>query len=345
MAYYDGTRLLSQKDINGETPEIYISQANNSAGKTTWFNRWFVKRYKENGELFMLLYRFNYELDGVEEQFFGEIKTLFYPNDEMTAKKRDMGIYTELYLNDKLCGFAVSLNNADQVKRRSHLFGKVSRMLLDEFQSETNHYCPDELNKFWAVHKAVARGGGKQSRYVPVYLIGNPVTLLNPYYTAFGISSRLKTETKFLKGVGWVMEQGFNESASNALKESAFNRAMACGNQHYMDYSTQGVYLNDNDSFVEKLTGKSRYILTLVANGKSFAIREYPQYGYVYCDNSADDTFPNKIAISTADHNTSSILLAKSNPLIATLRKYFEHGLFRFKNLQCKEVILNLLSY
>lgn len=31
MAFYDGTGLLSQKDINGETPEIYLCTSNRSA--------------------------------------------------------------------------------------------------------------------------------------------------------------------------------------------------------------------------------------------------------------------------------------------------------------------------
>ena len=37
--YYDGTKLLSMQDMNGNKPEIYISTSNRSAGKTTYFNR------------------------------------------------------------------------------------------------------------------------------------------------------------------------------------------------------------------------------------------------------------------------------------------------------------------
>jgi hypothetical protein len=291
----------------------------------------------------MLLYRFSYELDGVEEQFFSDIKGLFFPDDEMTAKKRDKGIYSELFLNGERCGFAVALNLADQIKKKSHLFNKVSSMLMDEFQSETNHYCTDEVNKLIAIHKAVARGNGEQSRYVPVYMIGNPVSILNPYYSALGISSRLNSQVRFLKGDGWVLEQGFNESASKALSESAFNRAFA--GSKYMAYSTQAIYLNDNDAFVEKLDGRSRYLLTILYEGKTYAIREYQQYGYVYCDDKADETFPSRIALTTADHNTSSIIIARSNPIVLTLRRYFDSGLFRFKNLKCKDVIMKLLSY
>lgn len=341
--YYDGGQLLSQMDINGQKPEIYMCTTNNSAGKSTWFCRWLIKRFKEHKEQFMLVYRFTYELDGVEDQFFGGIKELFFPEDEMTAKKRDKGIYTELFLNGELCGYAVALNLADQIKKKSHLFNHVARMFMDEFQSETSHYCQNEVEKLVAIHKAVARGGGSQSRYVPIFMCANPVSILNPYYNALGIATRLNKNVHFLKGDGWVLEQGFNESASKALSESAFNRAFA--GSKYMAYSTQGVYLNDNDTFVEKLSGKSRYLLTVIIGGSEYAIREYPEYGYIYCDQGVDKNFPMKIAINTGEHTSTTQLVAKTNPMILTLRKYFDAGLFRFKNLKCKEAVLKMLAY
>ena len=53
--YYDGTKLLSLKDINGNTPEIYISTSNRTGGKTTYFNRLAVNRFKKNKSKFMLI--------------------------------------------------------------------------------------------------------------------------------------------------------------------------------------------------------------------------------------------------------------------------------------------------
>lgn len=58
--FYDGTKLLSLMDTNGNKPEIYMCTTNRSGGKTTWFNRYCVKRFINYKEKFMLLYRFNY---------------------------------------------------------------------------------------------------------------------------------------------------------------------------------------------------------------------------------------------------------------------------------------------
>lgn len=76
--YYDGTKLLSLSDLNGEKPEIYISTTNRSGGKTTYFSRWAVNRFLKYGEKFALLYRFNYELDDIADKFFKDIGTLFF---------------------------------------------------------------------------------------------------------------------------------------------------------------------------------------------------------------------------------------------------------------------------
>ena len=269
--FYDGTKLLSLNDINGNKPEIYICTSNRSAGKTVYFSRYCVNRWIKYGEKFCLIYRYNYELDDVADKFFKDIQSLFFPTYTMTSKRRAKGIYHELFLNEKPCGYAITLNSSDALKKYSHLLSDVTRMLYDEFMSESNHYCDNEVKKFISVHTSIARGGGKQVRYVPVYMVANPVSIINPYYVELEISNRLKKDTKFLKGDGYVLEQGFVESASILQKESAFNRAFA--NNSYTAYSTENIYLDDNTAFIEKPVGKSRYLATIKYLNSEYAIR------------------------------------------------------------------------
>lgn len=341
--YYDGTKLLSLKDINGQDPEIYLATSNRSAGKTTYFGRWAVKRFLDKGEKFGLIYRFNYELSDVSDKFFRELKALFFPDQTMTSKNRAKGIYHELFLNDQPCGYAIAINNADQLKKMSHLFSDVSRLIFDEFQSESNHYCENEVQKFISLHTSIARGQGKQVKRVPVIMMANYVSLLNPYYIAMGIADRLRSDTNFLRGDGWVLEQGFNTAASEAQKQSAFNRAFAA--HLYVKYSAERFYLNDNTAFIEQPEGNSRYVCTLKYMGKNYGIREFKEQGIIYCDSSADLTFPVRLSITTEDHEINYLLLQRNDIMIKLLRAYFERGLFRFRNLECKKAILELLAY
>ena len=349
IEYYDGTKLLSLKDKNGKTPTIYISTSNRTAGKTTYFNRLVVNRWIKLAKKFCLLYRYNYELDNVSEKFFADIKGLFFPKYYMTDKKKNKGVYTELHLSDTYenigdcCGYAIALNSADSIKKLSHIFNDVDCILFDEFQSENGVYVPNEISKFLSIHKSIARGQGQQYREVPVYMISNHVSLLNPYYTELGISTKMRKETRFLRGDGWVLEQGFNLSASKAGKESGIAHAFA--SNKYTTYANDLIYLNDDDAFIEKPPGDSEYIVTIKCDGKEYAIREYANVGLVYVDDRIDKSFPYKIAATLADHNVNYVMIRQYSDALDTLRAYFERGLMRFKDMRCKNAIIQLLSY
>ena len=341
--YYDGTKLLSMLDINGNKPEIYMCTTNRTGGKTTYFGRLCINRFLDKGEKFGLLYRYNYELDDIVDKFYKDLGSLFFPSYTMTSKRRAKGTFQELFLNDKSCGYALSLNNADQIKKYSHLFSDIQRMIFDEFQSETNHYCDNETKKFISIHTSIARGQGKQVRYVPVYMLSNTVSIINPYYVEMGISDRLKYDTKFLRGDGFVLEQGYIESASIEQKNSGFNRAFS--KNSYTAYSSECVYLNDNKAFVEKPVGKSKYLCTLRYKGSDFALREYTESGLIYCDDKADSSFLTRISVTTDDHNINYVMLKRNDFFLLNLRYFFEHGCFRFKDMRCKEAVLSALSY
>ena len=341
--YYDGAKLLSMRDINGNKPEIFMCTTNRTGGKTTYFGRLCVNRFFDKGEKFALVYRYNYELDDCADKFYKDISGLFFKGTTMTSKRKASGIYHELFIDGASCGYAVSLNSADQLKKYSHLFSDVSRMMFDEFQSETNHYCADEIRKFLSVHTSIARGQGEQSRYVPVYMCANPVSSMNPYYVEMGISERLREDTKFLRGDGFVLEQGYVDSASKAQMESGFNRAFA--RNSYVAYSSQCSYLNDNQAFVEKPFGRGRYLGTLRYKGVDYGLREFAEEGVIYCDDKPDNSFGMKLTVTTDDHQVNYVMLKRNSLFLNNMRYFFEQGCFRFKDLRCNEAVLKALSY
>ena len=169
--YYDGTKLLSLKDRNGQVPEIYMCTTNRTGGKTTYFNRLVVKRFLEGKGKFAILYRFKYDLKDCADAFFKDIGSLFFPEYRMRSESRHDGTYYELFMykasesdtkNPGIsCGYAIAINSADTIKKISHLFSDVNRMIFDEFQSESFNYCPDEVSKFISIHISIARGQGK----------------------------------------------------------------------------------------------------------------------------------------------------------------------------------------
>jgi len=344
--YYDGQKLLSLKDINKETPEIFISTSNRSAGKTTYFGRKLVNDFIKKGTKFILVYRFAYEVYDAYEKFFSDIQRLFFSEYTMTQKMMEKDVFGALFLakgdeEPQHCGYVISLNKADNIKKCSHLLSDAGVMLFDEFQSESGQYAPNEVQKFQSIHTSLARGGGQQVKYLPVIMISNFVSLLNPYYTALRISERLQDNTNYLRGEGWVLEQGFNDSASQAQKESAFNRAF--GDNKYNKFSSDKFYLNDNNTFIKKMSGSNKYLFSLHFEGEWYGFRYYSDEGVVYVTKSHDKTHGRKYAVKPEDMTEETTLATTA--LVINFREAFDRGAFRFQNLECKAAAFGLLSY
>lgn len=243
MNYFIAHDVSEYKDINGNTPEILMVDGNRSAGKTTAFSRKLVNDFIISGKKFMLVYRYLNELNNISEAFFKDIRTLFFPGYDMTEKKRANGAYIELYLNGKECGYAAALNSAGKLKHYSHVFSDVNQMFFDEYQLENGFYLQDEIKKFISLHMTVARGQGQVVRFVPVYMCSNSITIFNPYYEAFRISGKINSNTKVLKGDGFVLLRLTIKEVAKEQEKSAFNRAFA--ESGYMQSAVDNSFLND----------------------------------------------------------------------------------------------------
>lgn len=339
--YYDGTKLLSMLDIDNYKPEIYICCGNRTAGKTTFFSRYLVNRYKKYHEKFCLIYRYSYELKDACDMFFNDIKYLFFKSDNMSAKPRCNGVFYELFYNSESCGYAISLNSADAIKKRSHLMSDVSNMFFDEFQSENNNYCLNEIDKLFSIHVSLARGHGKLSKRLPLFMCSNFVSLMNPYFVALSISDRLNNNTKFLRGEGFVLEFTYNEFASAAQSSSAFNRAFK--SSKYYQYSCANVYLNDSISFIDNISEKTQYICTINYDNSLYSIK-LTDSGLLYVDNKIDNSFPVKYSFRYIDHKENFKMLSHNSYHLELFKSYFNRGDCRFKNQLCKKMFFSLIS-
>ena len=57
--------------------------------------------------------------------------------------------------------------------------GTVMLPKISNLQKKSSN---DEIRKFLSIHTSIARGKGEQVRHVPVYMLGNQVSIINPYY-------------------------------------------------------------------------------------------------------------------------------------------------------------------
>lgn len=340
--YYNPKIILSKKDLNKQEPSIYMVTTNRSAGKTTGFLKESLELFKEKQRKTILMYRYTYELNAAATIYKDVLSMYPEYGKEMTGLAHARGMFYEIFLDGESFGYAVSLNNPDSLKKYSPLFVDVDMVIFDEFQTESGKYLTKEVQKFQSVLLTIARGGGEQSRKIKVFLLGNMVSLMNPYFIQFGIHKRLRSDTKFMRGEGWIAEFGFNESASKAIQENGIFKAF--NNDDYMSYSTDNIYLHDTSIFVEKPSGKSKYICTILHDGTYYGVREYFEKGIVYVSKKADRTCKNVITFKASDHNQNTIMMNHYSFLWKNIKDAYQRGYLRFDDLKSKNAIFDILS-
>lgn len=345
--YFNPTPIKTKLDLDGDKPSIHLITSNRSDGKTTAFAIDCLLDFYEFGSQFGYVYRLKAELSGTPSIFADVMKAYPELGCEMRTKAVADGLFYELIIDDfdgtsTVVGYSYALKTADDIKRHSPLFGSVDTLIMEEYQKETGSYLKNEISLLQSLMISIGRGNGEQSRHLNVYLLGNLVTLMNPYLIYFGIHKRLKDNTKFIRGNGWVAQFNFNEHSASAIQNNAMFKAFQ--QSDYMKYSTENVYLNDATVFIQKPKGRSNYIITIKHEGKLYGVREYTEEGYVYISNKPDPAYNRIITFHSDDHNKNTLLLSPHSYTVQQLKQIYSLGLLRFDSIQSKFAMFDILS-
>lgn len=346
--YYDGHRLLSTPDRRGMRPEIFISTTNRSAGKSTFFSGKLVHDFIQKRKKFLLLYRNKYEILDAALPFFAEAKRAFYPDLAMSQETGIKNVYERLLIGPEgddvppeLCGYATALRASEQIKKYSALLADVDVILFDEIFPEDDIYLPDEIRRFMSIHDSLARGRGSQARYLPCILVGNLINVFNPYYTSFGIVDDLQLETNFYRGIGFVVEQGFNAASAAAHKESAFHAALAA--ETYTAASQEKTYINTSSQFIDnKIVDSGLYMLTIAYSGGRYSVRYNESAGFYYVSDTPDPRFKIVHAATEADIDDTAIF-DPLNRYRKLLKDRYRQNMVKCKNLSCRNALMHFL--
>lgn len=340
--YYNPSKILNMKDLDGEEPAIYLITNNRSAGKTTSFLKKSLEHFRETGRKTILLYRYQYELSSAYQIYLGALDLFPHLGKEVKTLPHAKGMFYEIFLDGESFAYALYLGNPDSLKKYSALFSDVDYIIMDEFQTETGKYLPKEVEKLQSLYLTIARGGGEQSRHVKVFLLGNMVSIMNPYFIQFDIHKRLKDNTKFMRGSGWVAEFGFVQSASESIKNNPFFKAFK--KEDYMQYSTEKVYLHDADTFIEQPKGRIKYLCTIIHDGVKYGVREYFDEGVLYVSHKPDNSCKQVITFKASDHNQNTLMLNHYSWVWKNIRDAFNNGYLRFDDMKTKSAIFDILS-
>lgn len=341
QTFYNGYLLLNMKDLDGNVPEIFICSGNRTAGKTFFFKRFLVRYALKSDTKFLWLTRKKTQLNTASQAFIEDISNCRDFTHEFTVDGSDFAGVKEIIYGGMTVGYVSYLNYADDIKEASNMFNSVSIIGKDEFQlPNEKDYVDNEVWKFRSIHKSCARGYGKHSRFLPVILVSNMISIINPYFVAFGIHRRIDKSTRKMRGNGWCFQLTYNDTAAQMAKQSAFEKAFGEDEQSMSDNFNQFM---DSLGLVGKQ--KNPYLkIVCVFHVEKRSYGLWAGKGYYYVSTKIDPNCRYQYAMDVESHTENTVLIQRYNPLFSGLRKYFEAGAFRFQDVECRAALIDAIA-
>lgn len=332
--YWDINRILPfQRCFN-------FINAERSIGKTYTTQKYVIEKSIKNFTEFVYLVRTQDEKKrGILQSAFEKVTLKEFPKHEFSYNNEEMYLIVrdeENEIQEKIVlGYCLALSEAVKIKKRS--FPKVKYLIFDEYMLENKQggqYVNGwkEPDLFLSIYHTIDR---EEDRVI-CFLLGNNTSFFNPYHLhpAFNIPN-------IEKGKIWTSENVLFQWAisSKELREQKikckFLRML--DNTTYGKYAKDGNYVDDNYSFIQKMSTTAKYAMTLEYMGESFGVYNDLKNGVIYISNKIDPSCKLSYALTIDDHKENT-LLTKSNSIsqLRWLANNFKLGNIRFVSMEVK---------
>lgn len=307
-------------------------------GKTYGAKKKAINNAIKKGEQFIYLRRYKTEMSS-RTTFFADIEHEFPDYDfrvnGLAAEMSPVEFRDEKKRPWTVMGYFVSLSTAQTQK--SVAFPKVTLIIYDEYIIEKGalHYLPNEADVFNNFYSTVDRWKDKTR----VLFLANSVSIMNPYFTAYGIRPDQSGEfQKLANGFIAVHFADSSEFASSVYK-TAFGQFIK--GTAYADYSVGNEFRDANDRLLSMKDEAATYAYTLETPQGKFSIWVNQESGKWY----AQTKLPKRQIIYVSDPNMmeeGKILMHKSDRLMQFLRSAFKRGVMYFDTPTTRNLFVDI---
>ena len=295
--FYNPERIISFNAL------LNIVIGERGVGKTYGFKKFIVNRFLNKHKQFAYIRRYDTDLEASvgntnDNKFFEQIRNEF-PNSsfKITRSKK----VRKLYIDNKLCGYALPLSAADSLKSSS--YENVDTIIYDEFmlkEGSSQHYLRNEPEIILDLIETIGR-----LRDIRIYCLGNAISSTCPLMAYFDLTLPYNTDIKTFKDGTIAVEYIKNEKYREVKKASRFGKLI--DGTKYGKYAIDNEFLTDSKAFIKKKDKNAKFYFILIVNGKNYGIWRDWKSGYIYVSNDIDPNCPIKFAIHEEDHNESTI--------------------------------------
>lgn len=289
--YYDYNRVLSYNAF------INFLHGERGVGKTYGISKFVVKQFIKTGEQFAYIRRFHSEVKEAVPNFFkGLINNNEFPDKNLSSKG------TKFYCDGEICGFAMTLTTAQNLKGTN--FSKVKYIIFDEYLIEEgqHYYLKNEVQNFLGLIETISR-----MRDVKIFMLANSTTTTNPYFLYFDLHLPYNNDIVTFKDGLILVQYMKNEKYRKAKKETKFGKLIE--GTSYEKYAVDNEFIQDTKTFIAKKTGSARFSFAVIYKDNTFGIWIDFNGGLIYVSADYLKNSPMQFAITTKDQKENTMLI------------------------------------
>lgn len=261
-SYYDFGPILSRNAVYN-----FILGAR-GLGKTYGAKRKAIRDFRDKGNQFIYLRRYNTELKSVKTTFIADIAHEFpelqfrLQGEELQARRTGAD---DKRAWETMCYF-VALSKSQQKKSVSYPL--VKTIIFDEFIIDRGviHYMANEVKAFNDFYSTVDRYKDKTR----VIFLANSVSIMNPYFIEWDLAPKRNDEwiTKFNGFM--VCHFPKAEAFVGEVFETRFGQFIQ--NSEYADYAVGSEFSDNSDTLLRQKTPEARYTATIETKTGTFTL-------------------------------------------------------------------------
>lgn len=321
-------------------------------GKTYGLRKQFIRDYIKHKWRFVEVTRTKTELQAVMHDYFAKVGMEF---PQYVYKYENARVYIANKPDEKekpqwdVIGYFCAMTQEQQIKKMSSAFVDVRRIVLDEAildkHDRYHKYLPREWAKLANIVDSVSRQ--RDDSLAPhVYLLGNALDLMNPYFEAAGID-----DYNITKGYSWHRGKTFLlhyvDSKVYADEKTANTVAgrMLADSLDALETAANEFIIMRGDFVVSRKPKGARYRFGVVCDGRTYGVYECMDQGYYWIDDQLSKgknvlTF----AITNSDAKLNRLQARKAERSLMTLGELHYQSLLRYKSSNIQSSFMDVLS-
>lgn len=330
-------------------------------GKTFGLREQFIRDYMQHGERFCAVCRYEKDIPRISEGYLDGIAM----DTEDDKVKRWFDVNRPVFRLEKGSVKVGSRKESDKVKEwdvigyfahmsvkqasKERTFAKVRRFVVDEAIMEPEdlryrRYLHDEWGRLQSIVQSATKLG-RQRCSPNVYLLGNAVDLLNPWFEEFKLYSIPEFGKHWLLG-GTVLldyvdpsnyktknKQDCGTLASRMLQHRAKDTAALLGNE----------FTISETEFIAKRPRGARYECAFIYRGQIYGIWTDWARGMSYVSGKVVKGAGEVYALTTEDNRVNYLAAKTARKSMLEFVERYGNGIVRFENVKLREGFLRMM--